>query len=97
MRQVAGQACSSGSEGQAIRWNAGAFRATDALALAASPTFAAMALLTAILGGGPLEMFCAAARGSPLGGMATMYLLMSAFHAAPWLKLIATGARRLAR
>jgi hypothetical protein len=30
----------------------------------------------------------------PLSGMAPMYLLMSAFHAAPWLKLIA--ARRSA-
>jgi hypothetical protein len=27
--------------------------------------------------------------------MATMYLLMSAFHAAPWLKLIRASARRL--
>jgi hypothetical protein len=25
---------------------------------------------------------------SPLGGMVPMYLLMSAFHAGPWLKLI---------
>jgi hypothetical protein len=25
---------------------------------------------------------------SPLGGMAPMYALMSAFHAAPWLKLL---------
>ena len=96
MRQVASQGCSSGSDGQAIRRNAGAFCATDALALAASPTFATMALLTAILGGGPLEMICATAHGS-LGGMVTMYLLMSAFHAAPWLKLISTGTRRLAR
>ena len=27
--------------------------------------------------------------GIPLSGMAVMYLLMSAFHAAPWLSLIA--------
>jgi hypothetical protein len=39
------------------------------------------------------EMLCSAAHVSPLSGMVTMYLLMSAFHAAPWLKLIRT--RRL--
>jgi hypothetical protein len=33
-------------------------------------------------------MICAAAHGSPLNGMATMYLLMSAFHAGPWVKLM---------
>jgi hypothetical protein len=63
------------------------------LALAAAPTFAFMALLT-VLGGGP-DMFCSAGRdASPLTGMATMYLLMSAFHSAPWLKLISN--RRIA-
>ena len=47
-----------------------------------------MALLTGV-GGGPPDLFCSAAHGaSPLSGMAPMYLLMSAFHAAPWLKLI---------
>lgn len=64
---------------------AGATRLADALALAASPTFAAMALLTAAFGD-PAEMLCAAS--SPLSGMVTMYLLMSAFHARPWLELI---------
>jgi hypothetical protein len=46
-----------------------------------------MALVTAI-GGGPIDGFCG---GSPLGGMAPMYLLMSVFHAAPWLKLMRNG------
>jgi hypothetical protein len=55
------------------------------LSLAAAPTFAIMALLTAVLGGGPLDALCAA---SPLNGMAAMYLLMGVFHLAPWLKLI---------
>ncbi len=59
------------------------------LSLAAAPTFAAMALLTGLLGGGPSDMLCSAAHGaSPLHGMVLMYALMSAFHVAPWLKLI---------
>lgn len=55
------------------------------LGLAASPTFAIMALLTAV--GGSPDMLCSAV-ASPLTGMIPMYLLMSVFHAAPWLKLI---------
>ncbi|WP_119462072.1 hypothetical protein [Rhodospirillaceae bacterium SYSU D60014] len=88
------QACSGGSDWQATRRNAAALRAADGLALAASPTFAIMALLTGVLGGGPAEMLCSAAHVSPLSGMVTMYLLMSAFHATPWLKLIRASARR---
>lgn len=48
----------------------------DWLSLAAAPTFAAMALLTAMTG--------TAHDGA---GMPTMYLLMALFHLAPWLKL----------
>jgi hypothetical protein len=67
----------------------GPLGAADCLSLAAAPTFAVMALLTAVLGGGPLAMLCGAAPdASPLTGMIPMYVLMSAFHAAPWLKLI---------
>lgn len=62
------------------------------LRLAATPTFAIMALMTGVLGGGSMDMLCSAGQGSPLSGMVTMYLLMSAFHLAPWLKLI--SARR---
>jgi hypothetical protein len=62
--------------------------AADWLSLAAAPTFAIMALLTSVLGGGMPDILCAAAQdASPLSGMALMYLLMSAFHLAPWLKL----------
>jgi hypothetical protein len=69
--------------------NAAAIGAADWLCLAAAPTFAIMALLTAILGGGASDMLCAAAQGgSPLSGMVPMYLLMSAFHSTPWLKMI---------
>lgn len=67
------------------------------LCLAATPTFAIMALLTGALGGGPMDVLCSAGHGSPLSGMVPMYLLMSAFHSTPWLKLISgrrSGARR---
>ena len=44
--------------------------AADCLSLAAAPTFAVMALLTAVLGGGSLAMLCSAAPdASPLTGM----------------------------
>jgi hypothetical protein len=57
------------------------------LGLAAAPTFAVMALITAM--GGEPQVVCSAARlASPLGGMVPMYLLMSAFHSGPWLKLV---------
>ncbi len=56
-----------------------------------------MALLTGVRGSGALDALCSAA--SPLGGMVPMYVLMSAFHAAPWLRLIARrrGAARRSR
>jgi hypothetical protein len=86
---------------EAIRHESGraaAFGAADWLCLAAAPTFATMALLTGVLGGGPPDMLCSAMQdASPLSGMVPMYLLMSAFHSAPWLKLISSrrsGARR---
>lgn len=60
------------------------------LGLAAAPTFAAMALLTGLRDAGPMDALCSVGHGSPLGGMVPMYLLMSAFHAAPWLKLISS-------
>ena len=68
-----------------------AARGAHWLCLAAAPTFATMALLTALPGAGAPDMLCAAAQhASPLSGMAAMYWLMSAFHAAPWLKLISS-------
>lgn len=66
-----------------------ALRAVDWLSLGAAPTFALMAALTGILDGGANEMLCSAAtHTSPLSGMVPMYVLMSAFHFAPWLRLI---------
>ena len=69
-------------------------RASDWLGLAAAPAFAAMALLTAAQGE-QADMLCSAAHGSsPLSGMVPMYVLMSVFHSAPWLRLIASRRMR---
>jgi hypothetical protein len=77
---------------------ASALGAADWVCLAAAPTFAIMALLVGVPGGGPRDLLCSAAHvASPLGGMTWMYALMSAFHSASWLKLIASrrsAARR---
>lgn len=72
--------------------------AADWLSLAAAPAFAIMALLTGVLGGGgQLDLLCATAQdASPLTGMVPMYVLMSVFHAAPWLKLM-SGRRSAGR
>jgi hypothetical protein len=89
-RETAGGSAGGGSSA--------ALGAADWLCLAAAPTFAMMALLTGVLGGARVAMLCSAAQhASPLSGMVPMYLLMSAFHSAPWLKLISSrrnGARR---
>jgi hypothetical protein len=70
------------------RSDAAALGAAGWLGLAAAPTFAVMALLTCVPGA-DADMMCSAAHGAqPLSGMAPMYVLMSAFHSAPWLKLI---------
>jgi hypothetical protein len=87
------EAYCGGSASGAIRHESGhaaALGAADWLCLAAAPTFAIMALLTSVLGGPP-DMLCAATHeASPPSGMVPMYLLMSAFHTPPWLKLISS-------
>ncbi|MFS8056261.1 hypothetical protein QD357_26070 [Rhizobium sp. BR 317] len=81
----------SGSAGDAA-----AIGITHWLSLAAAPTFGIMALLTATMGNA--DMICSTMQGaSPFGGMVPMYLLMSVFHIAPWLRLLSrqrSGARR---
>jgi hypothetical protein len=83
-----GSARSGNVAGSAAEW----------LCLAAAPAFAIMAVLTGVLDGGMSAMHCSAAQDvSPLSGMVPMYLLMSAFHSAPWLKLVSrfeTGPAR---
>jgi hypothetical protein len=66
-------------------WPAGA---AGWLPLAAAPSFLAMAVVTG-QGSAP-DMLCMAPDASPLTGMVPMYLLMSVFHAAPWLTLFAS-------
>jgi hypothetical protein len=70
--------------------------AAELLHLAAAPSFALMAVLTAFPGGGMPDMICGHA-APPLGGMLPMYVLMSVFHAPPWLKLLSRFASRTAR
>jgi hypothetical protein len=92
------EAYPSGCAGGAIRSESGhaaALRAADWLCLAAAPTFAIMALLTSVPGGGQPDILCSAAEHtSPLSGMIPMYLLMSAFHSPPWLKVISSRRNR---
>ena len=77
---------------------AAALGIAELLCLAAAPTFAIMALLTGVLGGGRPDMLCSAAQdASPLSGMVPMYLLMSAFHLTPWLKRISSRRGRTHR
>jgi hypothetical protein len=67
------QTCSGGSDVGATRRNGAALRVADVLALAASPTFALMALLTSVMGGDTMAMAHASS--------------MSVFHGGAWLRL----------
>lgn len=58
------------------------------LGLAASPVFAAMAWITASHAA-PAGLCMTEPGVLPMDPMAWMYLLMSVFHAAPWLRLVA--------
>jgi len=71
------------------RCTGSARRASHGLHLAATPVFAAMAFATAIAPGAPMDMLCSAPHRFAWGGMTVMYGLMSAFHAGPWLRMLA--------
>jgi hypothetical protein len=65
---------------------------SKALALAASPTFALLALIAA--NDGPMHALCSSGSSPiPVDGMTAMYLLMSLFHLPPWLNLAWRGPR----
>jgi len=64
----------------------GGLDAADLLSLAATPTFAMMALLTGVVNSSAMDM-----------RMVTMYLLMSVFHSAHWLKLVLNQRSRYRR
>ena len=57
------------------------------LQLAAAPTFALMALVTAASASSAPMALCSGGASFGLGGMAPMYVLMAVFHSTPWLKL----------
>ena len=78
----------AGSAGRAGQGTGAARGMARWLSLAATPTFAGMALLTSAHGGNPMDALCSAGHGSMLSGMVPMYLLMSIFHSASWLKLL---------
>ena len=61
--------------------------AAGRLGLAATPTFALMAWISA--GGSSGMTICSATSAFvPLNEMALMYALMSLFHLSPWMKLL---------
>lgn len=70
-----------------------AIDAAGRLGLAAAPTFALMAWISAV--GAPGMTMCSAASAfAPINDMALMYVLMSLFHLSPWMKLLSARSQR---
>ncbi|MEO7338296.1 MAG: hypothetical protein ABIV63_17115 [Caldimonas sp.] len=64
------------------------------LSLAAAPTFAAMALAISVQDAAAPALLCSSVpHPAPWTGMVAMYALMSAFHWAPWGRLMARRRR----
>ncbi|QPC91990.1 hypothetical protein [Mesorhizobium sp. INR15] len=78
----------SRSRGSIPGENTGTLGMADMLCLAAAPTFAVMALVSALDGDAAMTCMGTPLTTLPLTGMTVMYLLMSAFHLAPWLRVI---------
>jgi hypothetical protein len=70
--------------------NRSAFDAALLLRYAATPTCLVLALLNGIIGG-PGSLCGAMGMESPIGGMATMYMVMALFHAGPWFRLLSNA------
>ncbi|MCH4542297.1 hypothetical protein DK867_20405 [Ochrobactrum sp. POC9] len=62
--------------------------ASSLIGLAATPTFALMAWISAV-GSQDMTMCSGASTFVPVNDMALMYALMSLFHLTPWMKLFA--------
>ena len=74
-----------------MRRDLSSFGAADWLSLSAAPVFALMALITALPGQSHAAAICSHFdQPTWAGGMLPMYLLMAAFHVAPWLRLTGT-------
>jgi hypothetical protein len=95
MQPIMSQATGSIDCAAAPRQDRLKLRADRWLSLAAAPTFAIMALLSGVHGGRVPDMLCTAApdASTPLTGMVPMYVLMSAFHSPPWLRLFSHRRR----
>ncbi|WP_040678607.1 hypothetical protein [Nitratireductor pacificus] len=63
------------------------------LGLAATPTFAVMAWISAT-GATGMTMCSAVPAFIPINDMALMYALMSLFHLSPWMKLLSVHLQR---
>jgi len=64
------------------------------LALAPTPIFALLASVSASQETSLQSLICSAGHSSPLTGMVSMYVLMSVFHAAPWVELLRKNVPR---
>src|SRR5260370_11745923 len=90
-REIMSEAYGGGPTSGAIRYerdNGPARGAADWLSLAAAPTFAIMALLTAVVACAPGESLCVAAHDLPPSGLGPIFVLLLGLPFSPWLELL---------